>query len=234
MGFFGLLAIFLFILSTATAQVGIGTTNPAPGSALQIDSTTGALVPPRVDNTQMNAIRNPLEGSIVYNSTFSALFMFSSGTWNNITRPDLPSIVLSKDWGENNDNNLVQTQTNTYYKFPLTQNEVLSNESNFFEVTSAGTIKIKRKGNYMITAGFSVNMLPTGSHKYIIGVYRGSTLIGYLVRGNVVMQTDDEFGTSGVMMLPFEANQTISLQYVMNNEGAPLDARFFKIGIVKI
>lgn len=233
-GFFGLLAIFLLILSTATAQVGIGTTSPAPGSALQIDSTTGALVPPRMTNTEMSAIQNPLEGSIVYNSSFSALFMYSSGTWNNITRPDLPSIVLSKDWGENNDNNLVQTATNTYYKFPLTQSEVLSNEPNFFEVTGAGTIKIKRKGNYMITAGYSVNMLPAGSHKYIIGVYRGSTLIGYLVRGNVVMQTDDEFGTSGVMMLPFEANQTISLQYVMNNGGVPLDARFFKIGIVKI
>ncbi|PHR15074.1 MAG: hypothetical protein COA40_02740 [Aequorivita sp.] len=233
-GLIGLLLIFLLFISTVTAQVGIGTTNPAPGSALQIDSTTGALVPPRMTNAEMNAIQNPLEGSIVYNNNFSALFMYSSGTWNNITRPDLPSIVMSKDWGENNDNNLVQTGTNTYYKFPLTQAEVLSNEPNFFEVTGPGTIKINRKGNYMITAGFSVNMLPAGSHKYIIGVYRGSTLIGYLVRGNVVMQTDDEFGTSGVMMLPFEANQTISLQYVMNNGGVSLDARFFKIGIVKI
>src|SRR5690606_31484441 len=122
--------------------------------------TTGALVPPRMTNAEMNAIQNPLEGSIVYNTNFSALFMYSSDTWNNITRPDLPSIVLSKDWGQNNDNNLVQTHLNTYYKFPLTQDEELSNEPNFFEVTSAGTIKIKRKGNYMITAGFSVNELP--------------------------------------------------------------------------
>ncbi|MBT0608669.1 hypothetical protein [Aequorivita echinoideorum] len=233
-GVFTFVALILFVFVSATAQVGIGTTNPAPGSALQIDSTNGALVPPRMDNTQMNAIINPLEGSIVYNSTFSALFMFSSGTWNNITRPDLPSIVMSKDWGANNDNNLVQTSTNTYYKFPLGQSEVVSNEPTFFTVTGNGTIRINRKGNYLITAGFSVNELPAGSHKYIIGVYRGSTLIGYLVRGNVVMQTDDEFGTSGVMMLPFEANQTISLQYVMNNGGVPLDARFFKIGIVKI
>lgn len=233
-GFFSLLAIFLLILSTATAQVGIGTTNPAPGSALQIDSTVGALVPPRVTNTQMVAIPNPLEGSIVYNNTFSALFMFSSGTWNNITRPDLPSIVMSKDWGPGNDNNLVQTGLNTYYKFPLTQAEVISNEPNFFTVTSNGTVKVAKDGNYLITAGFSVDLLPTGGHKYIIGVYRNSALIGYLVRGNVVMQTDDEFGTSGVMMLPFKANEQISLQYVLNNGGAALDARFFKIGIIKI
>lgn len=225
--------MFLTFIS-ATSQVGIGTTNPAPGSALQIDSTTGALVPPRMTNEQMNAIESPLEGSIVYNNTFSALFMYSSGTWNNITRPDLPSIVMSKDWGANDDNNLVQTQLNTYYNFPLTQNEVSSNEPNFFTVTANGTIQVKRTGNYLITAGFSVNSLPAGSHKYIIGVYRGNTLIGYLVRGNVVMQTDDEFGTSGVIMLPFEANEKISLRYVLNNGGEALDARFFKIGIVKI
>ena len=233
-GQLGLLLIFLFTFSFLTAQVGIGTVNPAPGSALQIDSTTGALVPPRVTTEQMLAIQEPLDGSIVYNHTVGALFMFSSGSWNNITLPDLPSIIMSKDWGANNNNALVQTTTNTYFKFPLTQSEVLSNEGNFFTVTAAGTIRIEKKGNYLITAGFSVNSLPAGGHKYIIGVYRGSTLIGYLVRGNVVMETDDEFGTSGVMVLPFESGDVISLQYVLNNGGAPLDARFFKIGIVKM
>ncbi|AFL81230.1 hypothetical protein Aeqsu_1750 [Aequorivita sublithincola DSM 14238] len=234
-GFFGLLAILLLVLSTATAQVGIGTTNPAPGSALQIDSTVGALVPPRVTNAQMIAIQSPLEGSIVYNNTFSALFMFSSGTWNNLTRPDLPSIVMSKDWGQNDDNNLVKTGNDTYYNFPLTPAEVVSNEPNFFTVTASGTIQVKKAGNYLITAGFSVNSLPTGGHKYIIGIYKGTnTLIGYLVRGNVIMQSDDEFGTSGVLMLPFNADEKISLKYVLNNNGLVLDARFFKIGIIKI
>lgn len=231
-----LFVFFLLIGFSLTAQVGIGTTSPSPGSALQIDSTTGGFVPPRMTHTQMNDIPTPLEGSIVYNTTFSALFLYSSGTWNNITRPDLPSIVLSKDWGENDDNNLVQTSTNTYYNFPLNKSEIASTEENFFTVTANGTVQVKKDGNYMITAGFSVNSLPTGGHKYIIGVYRNSTsnLIGYLVRGNVVMESDDEFGTSGVMTFPFNENDKIILRYVMNNEGTPLDARFFKIGIIKI
>lgn len=233
-GSWSLLIIFFFALSSLNAQVSIGTDSPSPGSALQIDSTTGALVPPRVTTAQMSAIQQPLEGSIVYNSTESALFLFSSGLWNNITRPDLPSIIMSKDWGAGNDNKLVKTVNNTYYKFPLTQSEVLSNSTSFFSVTGEGTIKIAKQGNYLITAGFSVNLLPTGDHKYIIAVYNESTLIGYLVRGNVVMQSSDEFGTSGVMSLPFQAGATISLQYVMNNGGAPLDARFFKIGIIKM
>ncbi|PVW12856.1 hypothetical protein DDV96_14630 [Marixanthomonas spongiae] len=218
------------------AQVGIGTTNPAPSSALQIDSTTGGFVPPRMTNAQMNAIPTPLEGSVVYNTTHSALFMYSSQTWNNITRPDLPSIVLSKDWGANDDNNLVQTDLNTYYNFPLNTDEIAAIEHNFFTVTADGTVQVEKDGNYMITAGFAVNSLPMGGHKYIIGVYKNSNnnLIGYLVRGNVVMETADEFGTSGVMTLPFKKHDKIILRYVLNNDNKPLDARFFKIGIIKI
>jgi len=231
-----LLVFFMFIVLPATAQVGIGTVTPAPSSALQIDSTTGGFVPPRMTNTQMNDIPTPLEGSIVYNTTFSALFLYSSGTWNNITRPDLPSIVLSKDWGENDDNNLVQTGTNTYYNFPLNKSEIASTEENFFTVTADGTVQVKKSGNYMITAGFSVNNLPIDGHKYIIGVYKNnnSNLIGYLVRGNVVMETEDEFGTSGVMTFPFNADDKIIMRYVLNNNGERLDARFFKIGVIKI
>ena len=235
-GAISILIIILLATMPIMAQVGIGTTTPEPSSALQIDSTTGGFVPPRMTNEQMNAIPTPLEGSIVYNTTFSALFLYSSGTWNNITRPDLPSIVLAKDWGANDDNNLVQTNTNTYYNFPLNVDEIASTEENFFTVTANGTIQVKKDGNYMITAGFAVNSLPTGGHKYIIGVYKNSTsnLIGYLVRGNVVMEADDEFGTSGVMTLPFNANDKIILRYVLNNGGTSLDARFFKIGVIKI
>ena len=231
---YGLLIVFLFASYSATAQVGIGTDSPAPGSALQIDSTTGALVPPRVTNTQMLAI-SPLDGAIVYNTDANSLFIYSSGTWENIkTVEPLPAIIISKDWGAGNNNNLVSTFNNNYYKFPIGSSDVLSNNPSFFTVTSNGTVRIEEDGNYLITAGFSVDELPTGDHKYVIGVYKGSTLVGYLGRGYVDMAANDEFGTSGVMAFPFKKNDLVSLQYVLNNGGTPLDARFFKIGIIKM
>lgn len=230
----GLLIIFLLTSLSVTAQVGIGTDTPAAGSALQIDSTTGALVPPRVTNAQMVAI-SPLDGAIVYNTDADALFIYSSGTWDNIkTVEALPSVIISKDWGLGSNNGLVSTANDTYYKFPIGSGEVLSNNASFFTVTANGTVRIEEDGNYLITAGFSVEELPTGDHKYIIAVYKGSTLMGYLVRGNVDMAADDEFGTSGVMVLPFKANDVVSLQYVLNNGNNDLDARFFKIGIIKM
>jgi len=129
---------------------------------------------------------------------------------------------------------LVLTSNNNFYKFPIGSSDVLSNNPSFFTVTSNGTVRIEEDGNYLITAGFSVDELPTGDHKYVIGVYKGSTLVGYLGRGYVDMAANDEFGTSGVMAFPFKKNDLVSLQYVLNNGGTPLDARFFKIGIIKM
>ena len=229
------IVLFLFNLNLF-AQVGIGTVNVDDGSALQIDSTIGALVPPRMTETQMQAIASPLDGSIVYNSTSSSLFLFSSGTWNDLTRPDLPAVVLRKDYAAEADNDVVNTATNTYYPFPLNTPEIESIDNSFFQVISDGTIKILQDGNYMISAGFAVSDLPSGDKKYIIGVYKGSNLLGYLVRGNVNFPsgTANEWGTSGVLVYALKANDQIRLSYVLNNNNVKLDARFFNIGIIKL
>lgn len=228
--------VLLFFNFVLQAQVGIGTVNVDDGSALQIDSTIGALVPPRMTETQMLAISSPLDGSIVYNSTSSSLFLFSSGTWNDLTRPDLPAVVLRKDYEASPDNNVVNTATNTYYPFPLNTPELESIDNSFFQVVSNGTIKILQDGNYMISAGFAVSDLPSGDKKYIIGVYKGGNLIGYLVRGNVNFPSGsiNEWGTSGVLVYSLKANDQIRLSYVLNNNNVNLDARFFNIGIVKL
>ena len=227
--------IFLFFFLSSKAQVAIGTTTPDDGSALQIDSTVGALVPPRVTDAQMNAISTPLEGSIVYNTTTSALFLFSSGTWNDLTRPDLPSVVMRKDYADDPNNDIVNTGNNTYYSFPLNTANVTSIENSYFEVTGNGTIKILQNGNYMITAAFSVNNLPANNKKYIIGLYRNGDLTGYLVRGNVRFPDGtNEWGTSGVIIYTFNAGDSVNLSYVLNNDGNTLNARFFNIGIVKL
>lgn len=50
-------------------QVGIGTINPRSSSALQIDSKTGGLVPPRMTSDERDALVSPLEGMVFYNVT---------------------------------------------------------------------------------------------------------------------------------------------------------------------
>ncbi len=234
---FALLLLLGFGLQSfeATAQVGIGTTTPDDGSALQVDSKVGALVPPRMTDAEMLAIPSPLDGSIVYNNTTSSLYLYSSGEWNDLTRPDLPSAVLRKEYEETSTNGIVNTDNNQYSNFPLDQSDVTFIDNSYFRVVSNGTIRILEKGNYMISSGFAVNNLPAGNKKFIIGVYRNNTLIGYLVRGNVNFPSGpNEWGTSGVLVFSLNTNDDLSLRYVLNNGGVKLNARFFNIGIVKL
>lgn len=66
--------LFLLISATACAQVGIGTTTPDTAAALDVASSSKALIVPRLTNTAMNAIQVPVEGMIVYNTDSSKFF----------------------------------------------------------------------------------------------------------------------------------------------------------------
>ena len=71
------------VLLTATtfAQVGINTSSPHASAALDITSTTGGLLMPRMTNAQRLAIETPAAGLIVYVTDFDeGTFMFHNGT----------------------------------------------------------------------------------------------------------------------------------------------------------
>ena len=88
------------VLLTATtyAQIGINNENPDASSALDITSTTGGLLVPRMTNTQRQAISNPAAGLQVFVTDFEGgRFMFYDGTeWGTLSftekRPDAPTI----------------------------------------------------------------------------------------------------------------------------------------------
>jgi hypothetical protein len=76
-----LLSFLLFTSLAAHSQVGIGTATPAASAQLDVSSTTKGFLPPRMDSTQRNAIVSPAAGLIIYNTTISALQIYSGSTW---------------------------------------------------------------------------------------------------------------------------------------------------------
>ncbi len=70
----------LFLCSVGFSQnIGIGTNTPHPSAALEIaDSSKGILIP-RMTMAQRNAIQNPAEGLMVYQTNDSLGFWFYSG-----------------------------------------------------------------------------------------------------------------------------------------------------------
>ncbi|MEP3374616.1 MAG: hypothetical protein ABJL43_19380 [Maribacter dokdonensis] len=74
-----LFIIFLINLSNAQS-VGINTLTPDPSAALDIQSTTGGLLIPRMTTAQIDALVNPADGLMVYNSDIDNSMMFVQGT----------------------------------------------------------------------------------------------------------------------------------------------------------
>lgn len=224
--------LLFFATTLGNAQVGIGTTNPSSSAILQLESTTQAFVPPRMTDTQMLAIASPLNGSMVYNTTFNAMFVRTSGGWKNFFETSNAAVVLNKVFSSGN--TVVSTGNNSYYNFPLAAADALTIDNSIFSVPSAGKIKVGEAGVYMVTASFSIANMPSGTKKYIIGLYQNGSLVGYLSRGTATLDATDEWGTSGSLSVSAAANDQLELKYVLNNSGTNLEAKIFNIGITKL
>ena len=78
----------MFTTFTATAQVGIGTTNPDASALLELESTTKGFLPPRTTEAQRNAIAAPVAaGLIVWCTncgTDGELQVYNGTNWTNM------------------------------------------------------------------------------------------------------------------------------------------------------
>ena len=68
-------------LSTAHAQVGIGTTTPDASAELDLESTTKGFLPPRMDNAERDAISSPAPGLTIYNTEVNCLQWYNGTAW---------------------------------------------------------------------------------------------------------------------------------------------------------
>ncbi|MEO5891262.1 MAG: leucine-rich repeat protein [Ferruginibacter sp.] len=98
---FTLACLMLFAIVTANGQVGIGTKTPDSSAALHIYDTARGLLVPRVTALQRNAIHNPAEGLMVYQTdVLNGFWYFSKGQWKNLVPANnggKQTIVLSGD-----------------------------------------------------------------------------------------------------------------------------------------
>ena len=79
-----LIALMLFT-ALGYAQVGINTNNPDASSALEIESTTGGILIPRLTQTQRDDISAPATGLMIYQTDQTAGFYFYDGNiWTKI------------------------------------------------------------------------------------------------------------------------------------------------------
>ena len=81
---FNILAAVLFT-ATTFAQVGINTETPDASAALDITSTTGGILVPRMTETQRDAINSAATGLMIYQTDGTAGFYYYNGnSWSEV------------------------------------------------------------------------------------------------------------------------------------------------------
>ncbi len=85
-----LLPIVMLLFSTATfAQVGINTTTPDQSAILDINSTTGGVLLPRMTTAQRDAIPSPKSGLTIFNETALKFQGYFNGSITSIDQSNL-------------------------------------------------------------------------------------------------------------------------------------------------
>ena len=68
-------------------SVGVGTLDPQSTAALDITSTTKGFLPPRMTQAQRDAISNPANGLLVYQTDATVgFYFFKSGVWTRLSQ----------------------------------------------------------------------------------------------------------------------------------------------------
>ena len=63
-----------------TGNVGIGTSAPASSAILEVSSTTGAILFPRMNTTERDAL-TAVDGMVIYNTSLSKLQVRAASAW---------------------------------------------------------------------------------------------------------------------------------------------------------
>jgi hypothetical protein len=103
--YFTLNLLFFIGLSTAYAQVGVGTTTPNASSVLELQSTEKGFLPPRMTTAQRDGITNPVKGLMIYNMNQKCVEIYNGVRWiahNTIGATDVYNPITGQVWMDRN------------------------------------------------------------------------------------------------------------------------------------
>jgi len=141
----------------SAAQVGIGTTTPDASSILDVESTDKGVLIPRLSTAQRNAITNPANGLMIYNTDLNE-FQFNYGT---PAIPNWSKISFNGSIKYSNTNTAANLNTGAYTNIPIFGSVDWNDDASLYSV-AGNVLTINTAGRYRITTNISYQVPTVG------------------------------------------------------------------------
>lgn len=141
------------------AQTGIGTDNPHASAALELSSSSKALVYPQMTSLQRLAIV-PVEGLQVYDTDLNRLMLYANSKWGGLNTVNINSSITAVV-------NYSDMPSTGLTSQDLTSPVILHNAEGWVATgATANTLKFLRAGKYDVTLYATVERT-SGSNSYV-------------------------------------------------------------------
>lgn len=180
---FILLVIVLATNGILKAQVKIGTnpTNINANALLELESTSKGLLFPRLTTAQINAMTNPPDGMMVYNTTIASFEIRTGGIWKSLSTENSAGWSLTGNAGINSDN-FIGTTDNVSFRVRTNnlQRMIVDSTGKVVmgaEQTPAALLSLFNENdiNSLYITNTSTNTTQFGVRSYVNGVADGSS-----------------------------------------------------------
>ncbi|MDP3645825.1 MAG: hypothetical protein Q8R25_01945, partial [bacterium] len=212
-----------------TGQIGIGTTSPFISSALQIDSTNKAFLPPRMTTAQKDAISGPTGGLILYDSDLSKLNVYNGSAWKNVGSTEINGEVTSGTkgsvlfvgdgaiLGQDNTNFVFSTSTNRLLTTQASTSRLSIFDTAYFggsatsSFSSTGALTLAGVANSLLWANSSgtVSATSTPTASYFIATSTGIASI-FPYASSTALTATNLFSTNGTVTYASSTALTVS------------------------
>ncbi|MBT6747201.1 MAG: hypothetical protein HOB26_11650 [Flavobacteriales bacterium] len=191
---------------THDGKLRLGTLlNPNPSAILQLNSTTGGLLIPRMTTVQRDGFTNATDATLIYNTTLARFQIRQAGAWVDIlTTSTTANIIQDADADtkieveQSADEDKIRVSTAGAERMIIDETGKVgigtSAPNNTLEVTAAsGQVPLRINGNDATWTSLYVNALQPTSYTGF-GYLRGNVLIGghwFNTAGDWFLQTDN-------------------------------------------
>lgn len=224
----------------AFSQVGIGTATPDQSAILDVSSTTGGFLLPRMNEVQRNAISNPAIGLLIYliDGTQQCLQVYNGTSWENIYCPTANEVPTATNVFISGTLNVSEVITGTYiYQDAESDIEDVSLYQWYRADDASGTNEIAITGatstNYSISASddgkyLSFGITPIASSGALTGLEVKSNYVGAVgvVNSNAVRINEFHYDNAGT-----DVNEFVEIRITGNLGSQPSNLSQYTVAL---